>query len=68
MSIVGTLLTPLMLSVAPATITVPAPHYSHATQGSIVVAQSTSMMTINGTQTFGIDGRPYDSDSDSSRD
>jgi hypothetical protein len=69
MAIVPTLLTPLILSVTPATINVPAAQYNHATQGAEVVAQyQTSTTTYNGTQTYDFNGRPNDADNDSGRD
>jgi hypothetical protein len=69
MAIVPTLLTPLILSVTPATINVPTAQYNHATQGAEVVAQyNTTTTTMNGTQTFDYNGRPNDADSDKGRD
>ena len=69
MAIVPTLLTPLILSITPATINVPTAQYNHATQGAEVVAQyQTSTHTANGTQTFDMNGRPWDADNDKSRD
>jgi hypothetical protein len=70
MAIVPTLLTPLILSVTPATINVPTAQYNHATQGAEVVAQysrcpyNTTTSTGGGTQTFDVNGRPRDADND----
>jgi hypothetical protein len=69
MAIVPTLLTPLILSITPASINVRTPSYDHASQGAEVVAQyQTSTTTINGTQTFDFQGRPNDADADKGRD
>jgi hypothetical protein len=60
------LITPLILATAPATVIVPETSaYNHGTQ---MVAMNSSKdvlsLTINGTQTYGGDGRPRDADSD----
>jgi hypothetical protein len=69
MAIVATLLTPLVLSTTPATLSVALPSYDHASQGVEVVAQmATSQSTYNGTQTFDVNGKPWDADNDSNRD
>jgi len=56
------LITPLILATSPTAITISESHYSHATQSSTV--ETTSCTTLNGTQTFGINGQPWDRDSD----
>lgn len=61
------LITPLMLATAPMAITATEPlKYSHETQQvqtqSYQVAQR--MPTYNGTQTYGFNGQPNDSDND----
>jgi hypothetical protein len=69
MAVVATLLTPLVLSISPATINVDMPSYDHASQGLEIAAQmATSQTTFGGTQTFDGGGKPYDSDNDSNRD
>jgi hypothetical protein len=65
------LITPLMLATAAPAFTFEAPVYSHAAQTSVgaTLAGYTGFCsrtsTFNGTQTFGYDGKPTDSDSDS---
>ena len=60
------LITPLMLATSPMIIAVETIKYSHETQQTystdIKLSQRTT--TWSGTQTFGFDGRPYDSDND----
>lgn len=61
------LITPLMIATAPMTITAAeALKYSHEQQTveapSYTVAQR--QMTIGGTRTFDMSGRPYDNDND----
>jgi len=70
MAIVPTLLTPLILSITPATINVPTPSYDHASQGAntVISQYQTTTITANGTQTFDFNGRPNDADSDKGRD
>jgi hypothetical protein len=62
------ILTPLMLASTPATLEVIEDvRYSHEQQmsiGKIELAQRMSTYTMNGTQTFDFQGRPYDSDMD----
>lgn len=64
------LITPLMLATAAPAFTFQAPVYSHATQTTLgsTLASNTNLCTFtstfNGTQTFGYDGKPSDSDSD----
>lgn len=65
---IAELITPLMLATAPMAITATEPlKYNHETQQvqaeSYQVAQYRPM-TINGTQTFDYNGRPWDSDND----
>jgi hypothetical protein len=67
------LITPLILATAPTAITVPEVKYDHLLQVSkqvevktgrpIEVAQNRPV-TWNGTRTFDMNGRPYDSDND----
>lgn len=66
------LVTPLMLATAAPAINIQPPVYSHATQttAGVTLAQYQTAYcftttTINGTQTFTANGRPFDSDSDS---
>lgn len=63
---IAELITPLVLATSPMTIPTEPLKYSHETQQvqsqSFQVAQR--MITFNGTQTFGSDGRPRDSDND----
>ncbi len=65
------LLTPLMLASAPATVppTTIDLKYDHALQRSVGnnkgLQLAYSTFTANGTQTYGYNGRPTDSDSDS---
>jgi len=61
------LITPLVLATSPMAITITEPlKYSHEQQQVLAegyqVAQR--MPTMNGTQTYGSDGRPRDSDTD----
>ena len=60
------LITPLVLATSPMAIIVPDTNtYNHGTQ--MVAMNSTKdilSLTMNGTQTYGGDGRPRDSDSD----
>jgi hypothetical protein len=58
------LITPLVLATAPMSITVPETQYSHKTQAAEIGVLHQRQPTYNGTQTFGINGRPYDSDND----
>ena len=60
------LITPLMIATAPTAVIVQdVEKYSHETQ---IVARANTKdelsLTINGTQTFGPNGRPMDSDAD----
>lgn len=67
------LITPLILATAPTVVTVPEVKYDHILQVSkqadikagrpLEVAQYRPI-TFNGTQTYGSDGRPRDSDND----
>lgn len=61
------LITPLMLATSPMIIAVEPIKYSHEAQqaqsSDIQLAQYRPI-TSSGTQTFGFDGRPYDSDND----
>jgi hypothetical protein len=61
------LITPLMLATSPMIIAVEPLKYSHETQqaqsSDIQLAQYRPI-TASGTQTFGYDGRPSDSDND----
>ncbi len=63
---IAELITPLMIASTPMTIPVEPLKYSHETQQiqsqEYQVAQR--MITFNGTQTFGSDGRPRDADND----
>jgi putative ATP-grasp target RiPP len=65
------LLTPLMLASAPATVpqTTADLKYDHALQRSVGnnkgLQLAWSTMTASGTQTYGVNGRPFDSDNDS---
>ena len=60
------LITPLMLATAPMSITVEDKiSYSHEQQTIIALNGSSPVSyTGSGTQTFGINGKPYDSDND----
>lgn len=60
------LVTPLMIASAPMTVPVEPLKYSHETQQvqSQEFQVSQRMITFNGTQTFGADGRPRDADND----
>lgn len=66
------LLTPLMLVTAAPAVHFDAPVYNHQTQVSVGVqlaqystASCYSTHTFNGTQTYGWNGQPSDSDADS---
>ena len=61
------LLTPLMLATAPATFSMPETlTYSHSIQSQVGDNGETSYTTYTsgGTQTFGVDGKPWDNDND----
>ena len=66
------LITPLILATAPTVVTVPEVKYDHLSQVSRQVDVKTGrpvevaqrQITWSGTQTFGVDGRPRDSDND----
>jgi hypothetical protein len=62
------LITPLMLATSPMTIQQIEPlKYSHEIQSveaTPITILAQRQMTFNGTQTFGYDGRPNDSDND----
>jgi hypothetical protein len=61
------LLTPLMLATAPTTFTMPESlTYSHSVQSQVGDNGETSFTTFTsgGTQTFGYNGKPMDSDND----
>ena len=66
------LITPLILATAPTTVTVPEVKYDHILQVSRQVDVKTGQPvevaqrqpTYSGTQTYGADGRPRDSDND----
>lgn len=62
------LLTPLVIATAPIRIDVPEIAYNHETQVSISLAQADTSSyrnpTFSGTQTFGVDGKPFDADND----
>jgi hypothetical protein len=60
------LITPLVLATSPMAIIVPeSAIYNHGTQMvAMNSAKDILSMTLNGTQTFGGDGRPRDSDTD----
>lgn len=66
---IAELITPLMLATAPMVITATEPlKYSHETQqieapASTILAQYRPM-TIGGTQTYDVSGRPWDNDND----
>lgn len=57
------LITPLMLATSPMILNVEPSTYNHGQQVSVSTSNSLSY-TANGTQTFGLNGRPYDSDAD----
>jgi hypothetical protein len=62
------LLTPLLLTAEPVRLEVPDMTYNHSTQTSTVRAgvdnRTKLALTMNGTQTYAFNGRPYDADND----
>lgn len=68
----GALLTPFMLSIAPASIQAEDLKYDHEAQMNInaegVYANTMGSTTWNGTQTFDYAGNPNDSDNDTDAD
>jgi hypothetical protein len=68
------LLTPLLLAVAPVSINAEARTYSHATQTSVMAESSVAgsatlaTTTFGGTQTYDINGKPWDNYNDSDAD
>jgi hypothetical protein len=57
------LITPLMLATSPMTIDVPDAKYDHSAQVSVQKNLKLAM-TMSGTQTYNINGRPVDNDND----
>jgi hypothetical protein len=58
------LITPLMLATSPMILNVEPSTYNHNQQVSASVYGGPLSVTFSGTQTFGGNGRPMDSDSD----
>jgi len=60
------LITPIMLASAPMTIVVPEGNYDHGSQVSTYKTKAGTKLasTFSGTQTYGANGRPFDSDND----
>ena len=58
------LVTPLMIATAPLAIDVPKGTYDHASQVTTYKTAQYRPPTFNGTQTYGVTGRPMDNDND----
>lgn len=58
------ILTPMMLASQPLEINLPPTQYDHSIQMTVDGVKNGCTATINGTQTFGMNGHPSDRDGD----